>query len=275
MLSAGMGLQADVLRARLETEQWNRRLVTNQADIDRKRAALAYAIGRADTSTLVDPVLPDSLPTLPDLAAGLSSESLEGTPEVHRARLQAQAAGADVRQAKLGVLPYIGVGAAYGFRQDLRTNGTDPHTGVPTQEVMKQDNMVTLEVTVPLPLFYRRNQHAQISEFQAMQRSADFGAERLKLAKAQELRELHALLQEKIGNYEITARSVLPQAENAWQASLLDYRGAKLPFMTLTEARMNVVMAEMDAIMLRADAWATIYRWRAALGQPLFETGKR
>ena len=269
MLSSGMGSQADVLRARLETEQWNQRLVSNQAMIDRKRAALAYAVGRNDVQSLIDPILPDDLPDLPDLPAALTVESLNETPEVQQALQQTRAANADVRRARLGYWPDLSVGLAYGIRGDLKTEGRDPHTGAPAEEVMDQDNMITMEVAIPLPLFYRGNQRAEVSERRAMQRGAEQDVARTRLAKIQELRELHALLQEKLANHRIAADTVLPQAEDTWRATILDYRAAKLPFMTLAEARMSVVMTEMDAIMLRAEAWATYYRWQAALGKPI------
>ena len=269
MLSSGMGSQADVLRARLETEQWNQRLVSNQATIDRKRAALAYAVGRKDVLSLPDPNLPDSLPLLPELAGVLTDASLNETPEVQQALLQSKAADAEVRRARLGYWPDLNVGLTYGIRGDLKTEGRDPHTGAPTTEIMNQDNMLSMEVSVPLPLFYRGNQRAEVSELRAMRRSTEQNAARARLAKAQELRELHALLLEKSTNYQIAANTVLPQAEETWRATLLDYRAAKLPFMTLAEARMSVVMTEMAAIMLRAEAWAAYYRWQAALGKPI------
>ena len=271
MGSSGLGSQSDVLRARLETEQWNQRLVSNQSDIDRKHATLAYAIGRSDASVLSDPVLSDSLPALPDLTEALNAEVLNGTPEVQSAMQQTRAANAEVHRAKLEYWPDFSLGLAYGIRQDLKTTGIDPHTGAPAEEVMNQDNMVTVEVSVPLPLFYRGNQRARVSETSAMQRGAEDLTERARLLKARELRDLHAIMQEKIENYTIVSSRVLPQAEETWNVTMLDYRAAKLPFMSLSEARINIVTAEIDAIMLRADAWAAYYRWQAALGQLIFE----
>lgn len=273
-LSTGTGSQSDVLRARLESEEWNQKLVSNQADIDRKRADLTYAVGHGDVTALHDPILPDGLPPLPPLEAFLSPDSLDKTPEIQQAYFQLKTADATVRQAKLDYWPDLSIALTYGIRQDLRTN-MDSHAGAAAPRTINQDNMLSMDVAAPLPLFARGNQNARLSETRALRRSAEDEVLRARLAKAQELRTLYALLREKVTNHRIVADAVLPRASDVWQSTQLEYTTGKLPFTGLSEARLSILKAEIDEIVLRADAWATYFRWRAALGQPLFENQER
>jgi outer membrane protein TolC len=272
MTASGMGSQADLLRARLELEQWNVRLISNQADIDRKRAALAYALGRRDETTLGNPVLPDSLPPTLDLDSALQPSSIDSTPSIRRAHRELEAAAADTRRARLEYWPDVDVMASYGFRGYLRTAMADDATGETGLRRMKQDGMVSIELSAPLPLFYHGNQRARIGEMTAMQsgKEADLAKERLD--KERQLRELYARWKETADCCRIAQGKVLPQAEAAWQATLIEYRAGRTSFMALSEARMSVVMAEMELLMHRADAWASYRQWLSALGEPWFET---
>ena len=267
MVSTGLGTHSEVLRARLEFETWNVRITNNQADITRKRAALAYALGREDPATIADPILPDSLPPEIALEAALQSDSLLATPSLKRLSFEAQATHADVRRARLDYWPNVTLGLTYGLRGYLRSMSTDQMTGITTVSKIKQDPMISLELSAPLPLFYKGNQQAKVSELSAMQHSREAELAKVRLAKQQELRDLAAKGQQDRDNFRTAQENIVPQAEDAWQAMLIDYRAAKVPFASLAEARMKVVMAQMDAIMYKADGWAVYRQWQAALGK--------
>jgi cobalt-zinc-cadmium efflux system outer membrane protein len=264
-IASSTGSQSDLLRARIELEQWNAKLVSNAASIETKRANLAYAVGRSDASSLRDPALPDSLPTEPIPALGFAPTAIDSTPEVRKAKYDSIAAESEVHRAKLDYWPNVTVGLTYGIRGYLRTMGTDPMTGESIAGRAKQDNMISVELTAPLPVFYRNNQQARVSELEAMTRSRSDDYNRAVLAKEQELRTIYAQWKERADRFRIN-QSVLLKTEDAWQATLNDYLSGVSPFMNLSEARMNVVMAQMESIMLRADSWGLFWRWHAALG---------
>ncbi|MBK6766483.1 MAG: TolC family protein [bacterium] len=265
LLSTGKGSQAEVLRAGLEQEEWNLKLLANASETDQKRAALAYAIGRTEVSTLTDPVLPSSLPPMIDLDAGLALAENALTPQVKIALAQSQAAEFELRRAKLEYWPDIKLELAYGIRGALNGTGADPHTGEPISQSLKQDNMVTFEVSAPVPLFSRGNQQAKINEARAMNRSRQSEQIESVLNLQQELRFVHAEFTETINQSEVNSR-VLQQGEAAWRSALVDYQAGIYPYMGLSEARMILVMAQIESVMYRAKAWATYQQWQSLLG---------
>ena len=181
-VSAGLGSQADILKSQAEVERWHVELINKQADVDRKRAALAYAIGRADASTIADPELPDSLPPRINLNAALSEDSMNATPELKRLRLQSDASGADVTRAKLDYWPNPTLGIMYGLREYLRTTSTSEMTGITTTTRLPQDPMISIELSAPVPLFYGRNQRARIEELSAVRGESEAHTAQARLA---------------------------------------------------------------------------------------------
>jgi outer membrane protein, heavy metal efflux system len=273
-LAAGMGTQSEVLRSRVEEENWNVKLANNLADIERKRAALAYAVGRTGPTILTDPVLPDSLP--PDIItdAVLDSVTLAATPSMKRAALDAAAARADVNQARLDYYPDVEVMASVGIRGYLRVSGQNPHTGEPFSGRVPQDKMVSLEVSAPLPLYFRGNQSAKVDELRAMQHGRELDLARARLEKQQELLELAARWKQSVDCCRIEQGKVVPQVRDTWRAMLNDYRSGKASFASLADAQMKLVMAEMDVIMHKADGWIAYRQWQAALGESDFISGE-
>jgi outer membrane protein, heavy metal efflux system len=266
MVSSGTGSQSDIMRSRLELEQWQIKLISNQADIDRKRADLAYAVGRTDASTLTDPLLRDSLPPALDLDSGLQSISVTGAPDVQRAQFDLNAAAAEHRRARLDYWPDVTVGVTYGIRGYLRTSGVDPMTGLPSATRMRQDNMWSFELSAPVPLFYGNNQRSRVRESAAMQSARESDLAKARLAMEQELRAVYAQWKEAVDAGQVSQTQLVPQAENTWRVSLSEYRAGKINLMSLAQSRMAVVMADMESIMRRADAWSAYQRWFAALG---------
>ncbi len=272
LLNTGLGSQADVLRAQLESEQWKVKLLANEADIVRKRAALARAIGRHADEPLIDPLLPDSLPPIPDFVPSQIADSAKDTPRVRKAQLDVESARADVKRAKLDYWPDVELMASYGLRGYLRSSGgTDPMTGaiIPPGRI-KRDPMISLELGIPIPLFYRGNQQARVRELSAMQRAREAEAASARLMKEEELQDLYAQWKKNAASSRLEVSTVLPRAEETWRSTLNEYRGGKATLVALSEARMAVIMAEVELLMHRADAWAAHYRWLAAMGQPLF-----
>jgi outer membrane protein TolC len=268
-VASGLGSQSDILQARLDLEEWNVKLVNNQSDIKKAQAALAYAVGQTDLMRLQAPNLSDTLPPLLFLDEALVPEVIDNSPSVRKLNLESSAAQAAWRRSKLGYWPDITVMLNYGLRGELRTGGYYDETmavAVPMAR-MKQDDMVSIGLSAPLPLFYRGNQRALVRENAAMVRSRSAELDKARLAKAEELRRLHALWQEEADCCRLGLAKIIPLTEDLWQTSLADYQAGKIPFTMLTEARMKVVMAEMDQIMHRADAWIVYHQFYLAQGK--------
>jgi cobalt-zinc-cadmium efflux system outer membrane protein len=266
-VSSGIGSQADVLRAQSEVERWSVELTNNQANVEQKRAALAYAVGRSDAARIADPQLPDSLPPEIDLDAALNVDSLDHTPEVARVRLQDDATRADVRRAKLDYWPNPTLGLKYGLREYLRKTNTSEMTGITTTSHMPQDAMISIELSAPLPLFYKGNQRAQIEELSALQSERQAEVAKARLDKQQELRDLAAQRKAAVDGYRIEQERLVPQVLDTWRALLIDYREGKVPFTSLSEGQISVVKAQMDVIMHMAQGWTVYREWQTARGE--------
>jgi len=270
MYSSGMGSQVDVIGAQIEAKEWDTRLISNQAEIERKRADLAYAIGRSTPDGLIDPVMPAGAPSPPP---SVDSTIADNVPAVRSSELEAQAARWEVRRAELDYWPDVNVMLGYGLRGYVRQMVLDEATGQMKSVRSDMDNMISIELSGSLPIFYRGNQQARIHEMSAMQRSKEEQAQNVRLEKIHLLRDLHAQWTDRLGRLDVISQSVLPDAELAWNAALADYRGGRIPFMTLSQARMRLVMSQMDEAMLRAEAWALQGQWNAILENTAAEIG--
>ncbi|MCX6640960.1 MAG: TolC family protein [bacterium] len=263
MVGSGMGAQSDLYKARLDEEQWKLKLSTNQDEIEQKRSTLAYALGRSDAQAIADVILPNQPPPLPDPLT-----SFDDSPGLRSSQLLVQAAQSSLERARLDYYPDVNVMLAYGLRGDLKVGSM----GNPMNEPLKQDNMISLELSFPIPLFYRGNQAAKTQEMGAMLTQSQNVYQKIRLEKRRELDQIYAHWKSKLDNYHTTVERILPAADNLWNSTLNDYRAGKVTIMNLAQARMSLVMARMDAAMLLADTWALRGQWQAALGMPLVES---
>jgi len=264
MNASGMGRQSDVERANFEKENWRLKIIANRGEIERQRADLAYAIGGAiDTSRR--PTLPLDLPSLPKIDSVFALGALERAPVVLAAMARAKGSASSVKRAEREWYPDIDVSLTYGIKPYLRVTGYDA-TGMLMTEKMDMDNMISLELSAPVPLFGKGNQKAQIAEASAMNSQARADASRVKLELEKRLRKLHASWKEQNDCCAFVKDNLIGQADALYQAVQIDYRAGKAPYMELSRARMNLIMAYMELITSRAEAWGYKAEWDAELG---------
>jgi outer membrane protein TolC len=267
MVASGMAAQSDVHRAELERDNWQLKLIANRNDIERGRAALAYAVGsQIDKAEIWRFRLPPDF-TVEDQV--ITPPNIDASPSVRSAAARFEAADAELARARREWYPDADVMLKYGLKPDLKVaGGTDPMTGSPLPPgTVNQNNMISLGVTVSLPLFSRGNQKAQIAEMQAMRSAAAANLANERLAKMKGLQAIQAAYTGQLERDFYIRRSLIPRAEALFNSALADYQAGKTPFMELTQARMSLVMAKMELTMARAEAWSLCARWRAALGQ--------
>jgi len=270
MVASGMGAQSDVHRARLESENWRLKIIASRAEIARAKAALAYAVGIGiEDADLFQIHLPADLPPLPVFDSLPVPEILDRSPSVRLAASRLQVAESDLARAHREWYPDADLMLKYGLKPDLKVaGGTDPMTGSPLPPgSVNQNNMISLGVTFPVPLFSRGNQKAQIAERQSMRSAAAADLANARLVKIKELQEIRASLKEQNGRCAFINGSLIGRTEALFNSALTDYQAGKTPFMELAQARMSLVMVKMELTMSRAEAWSLNARWRAALGQ--------
>ncbi len=268
MAGSGMSAQSDVERARLEQQNWRLKIIASRGEIGRKTARLAYLTGLGTDSVAgFNLHLPSDVPPIPNLDSLLTSGGINRAPVILAADSRVNAAESDLARARREWYPDVDVMLAYGIKPYLRNNGVDPMTGLPSTGKTYPDNMISLGITVPIPLFHKGNQEARIAEILAMrnQRADELANAKLKLKER--LETLQASWEEHNACCSLVRQQQIERTEGLYRATLIDYRAGKAPFMALSQAQMSLVMAKMNFVMSRADAWRVSAEWNAALGR--------
>jgi outer membrane protein TolC len=228
----GAGSQQDLLRARLELDALDERLLRNAEAVDVARAELARWIG--DAAVAAEPVAPPAGSALAP-GAGLGVEA-----DVARERLRAHPAlavrAARIEEAEAGVglaeadyRPDWGVEVGYGIRDDLTPAGDPP-------------DFLSATVSVELPLFTARRQDRRLAAAQADREAAR--AERVDALRELE-RDRAALVargERLLDRRALQAETIAPRTARTARAALQAYRADAGDFPEV----MRAVLAELD-----------------------------
>jgi len=236
MYATGAAPQADVLRAQIAVTRLDREVAEMQRDRYAAAAALNGLLGRPGQYAVV---LPETdahqhgimMHTL-DMPEPPALESLIATADAHNPDLLAtgarmaggRSAEASVRRA---LIPELGVGVAYGQRAGL-------------------DDMVSLMVSVNVPIFGTSRQARQRDEAQAMVVAAadELTAVRVSVHAALATARQQAMTARHL--VRLYSGTLVPQAQAAYQAALAAYRVGRVDFATLLDAQTALLEYEHD-----------------------------
>lgn len=248
----GTGGQADVLKAQVERT----RLGDELLDLERRREAavaeLNALLDRPSRTAVSAPAFPEDVERaaipppgsevrftaiargeaadaggpIPDLA------TLQRVAEQSNPRLRAQAARVEARRAAarlahLAAFPDLDLILGYGQRSG-------------------RDDMASIMVSVPLPIFKGRKQDAFAQAADA--EVAALGAERAALANEvrADVARLHAALLRTRDRVALVRDGVLPQARASLESALAGYRVASVDFLTLVDSQATLFRHELD-----------------------------
>lgn len=266
MLAAGMAPQSDVERAKLELENWKLEIIANQGELKRRQAGLAALVGGERDSTAFDSLrLTPDLPVLPDFDSTVASGALERAPTLLAALARRESARSDLARISGEWAPDFDLMVQYGLKPYLRVPMTDASGNVMVER-MRMDNMISLELSFPVPLFAGGNQEAAIAEFHAMENRSISEAETERLDLERRLRQIFASWEEENNCCAFVQQSLIGRAKELYSATLIDYQAGKTSYMQLSQARMSLLMAQMELSMSRAKAWGFRAEWMAELG---------
>lgn len=247
----GTGGQPDVLKAQVERT----RLGDELLDLERRRATavaeLNALLDRPSPTAVPSPSLPADVERaavpppgsevrftaiavgevepagpIPDLAT-LQRAAEVSNPRLHALAARVEAGRAAARLAELAALPDFDLMVGYGQRSG-------------------REDMASVSVSVPLPLFKGRKQDAL-----AEAANADVAAlEAERLALANEVRadvaRLHAALLRTRDRVALTRDGVLPQARASLESAIAGYRVASVDFLTLVDNQATLFRHELD-----------------------------
>ncbi len=236
MYSTGAATQSDALRAQVAMTRLEREVAEMQLERYAAAAALNALLGRPGQAQIVltaasaheHGVIMHTLdmpepPPLDSLIAAADAHS----PAILGAEAQVAGGRTNALAVRRALIPDLGVGVAYGQRAGL-------------------GDMVSLMLSVNVPIFARSRQLRQRDEAAAMVDVADRERESVRvqvhaaLATAREqamtARRLVALF----------AQTLVPQAEAAYEAALAAYRVGRVDFATLLDAQTALLEYEHD-----------------------------
>ncbi len=246
----GKGMQQNVLRAQVARSRLFDRLLRLQKEAEISQARINSLLGRATDMTLVDIPEPNETSYAPTLAS-LQQQARENRPMFKAFDALIGQNEQKTRLAELDYRPDFNVWAGYRFRNDdLADGGTDFVSG-------------GISINLPFPVAKRK----------AAVREADAG---LRMAKQQRNEfsrqvdlELHSSLTEfqqaqKLGN--LYGNGIIPQAEQAYKATLAAYQVDKVDFLALHDSLMTLYQYRVDFARALSDVQRSLARLWAITG---------
>lgn len=234
--AVGIGLQQDVLLARLERDRIrdDRKRLQDEAARLESRLAELMAVDQAGFR------LPESMPELPEppgaeeLAAGIS-----GHPMIRARQAAVRKSESGIALAEKEFYPDFGVNLSYGHRRDRDDSGDT------------RPDFFTAMVTMDLPLFTGKRQEKRLAAAR-LDRTA---AQRQRRSKLLELRRLIAsswsalrLTRERVELFETT---ILPESRQTVEADISAYVSGSLGFLEVVRARLRTLQNELALWRLR------------------------
>lgn len=251
--SGGEVARADVIKARIQSQQQQRELQEAQLDMDRARLDLAVLLFKdfnQDFAVVDDLQTPEPLPTFPEV----ETAGKKNNPELRAAFTAYQAAQHSVTSAWGGLLPALSVDYFYGIDATHFATTTDGvrnlgYSAVATLQIpifswgsdrskLKQAELrrdqaqvelthAQRELLAHLREFYNEAETAR-SEMESLASSAEFAADSLRLTTMRYQAGESTVLEV------VDAQNTLTQARNAYDDGQARYRVAVANLQTLT-----------------------------------------
>lgn len=226
---AGKVTLQDVLRAEIERE----RLLTELQNIEDSQAAVQAGFKAA---LGLDPRIKISLPAkFTNSSGGLSQENLlaqafEQNPSLKQMQAEIRKAEAELRLAKLGIVPDI----SFGLDVDIKQS---PFVFNP-------------ELSVTLPI-WREKIAAQINAARAESSAAQAQLSREQIDLAVEFAAMIYMYAESKRNLSLYAEKLIPRAEQSVEIARAGYIGGKSSFVDFLEAERSLIEFERSKIEAR------------------------
>lgn len=235
--AAGRHNQQDVVRAELELETLDDRMVDIRRQQDVSRAELEKWIGGAAAGRLVSGV-----PQLANVRARPALESgLREHPALAVEQALVDAAQHGVALAREAYKPGFSVGVAYGLRDGTDASGAE------------RPDFATATLSMDLPLFRAKRQDQRLAASQRRHAAAALNRDEQYL----QLRRMLAVsvserdrIQQRLHLYR---DKIIPQAARSTEASLAAYQNDRTDFTALLRARVTELEVRLRALRLRAD----------------------
>lgn len=262
--AVGRARQQDLIRAQLELTRLDDRLTLLRQRQDTAWQRLVEFIGAGVTAPLAS-ALPNLAPHVRPVAGGeLDAKSLFAEMRQHPAvlanerRIDSVATGVDLARQKYR--PGWSLSAQYGYRADDRSGNA-------------RDDLVSLGVTLDLPLFRANRQDKEVSAALARESAARADRDLLVRQLVAELTSARAELLRLNERRTLYSERLLPQMSQQAAASLSAYNNADGDFAEAVRARIAELDTKIDALALDIARQQTLARINYLLARAPTATG--
>ncbi len=245
----GQAVQADVLRANLETTGLQERLSTLRAE-RRREAARFNALQLLPPDSSVESVaLPSDEPRV-DPSAEVLRIAMEESPALGEASAGLRRAEGEAKLAKLERRPDFKALAYYARRQSFEDLGG-------------------ASLSFNLPFLQPKRLSERAAEAEANLSGARAGLEAARNRIRQEVEQAYADLERNTSQIRLYRDSILPQADTNYAAATEAYAVGRIDFLTYVRAALDRDAYEGELAMRRAGAWRALADLQSASGLPL------
>jgi len=243
----GRGSESDVLKAEAEVVRMRQESLRIEAQRAEQQNTLERLLGRAESGSAIEADAATLLP-MPADAETLLRDASERRPQLRALDALAEKGERQVELARREYFPDFELRLGYGQR-DRALDGTP------------RDDMITMTISVNLPIWRKSRLAPRVAEAQALQVQA------IEIARAQRIETRTALQQQLV--IEQTTRdsamlyrsTLLPQLRATTESALHGYQLGRVDFLTVLDAQMReyaTALNEAEAIAAHNRAIAEI-----------------
>ncbi len=220
--AVGQGAQQDVLQAQVAHSRLRTELQEREQAARSGRRALNGAVGRPPDDELPPTQAPNRSPRAVDRVK-LARTVLSESPFLDLARSQVDLQAQGVREAKYDRAPDLLIGVDYRFR------------GVVPGDLTQGADMFSVTFGLSLPIWARGKQKARIRESRYRLMEARALEDSVVLEITTRLERLIDVVERLNAEIELYQRELLPEADQALDASIADYQSARVGFVSVLQ----------------------------------------
>ncbi len=253
--ATGKGSQQNIFQAQVELSKlYNEQIIlkTKHRGLEDRINSLLNRQNYQPVVFVDNPEEPGIRLSLPDL----KSAALAHNPELKIREFDILLSNTRTQMAEKDYWPDFDVMAAYGQRDESRSG---------------QDwvDFFSTTVSISLPVWKNSKQDKKLAAAAAMQHSTEQAYENMVNNISHQLDALATEIINLQDNYTLYKQSLLPQAEEWARAALDAYEVGEVEFDTMINARMRLLMFELQAERHRIDIFKKRAELEVLIGQPL------
>ncbi|MFA5625869.1 MAG: TolC family protein [Thiohalomonadaceae bacterium] len=259
---AGVGALTDKLQAAVALSDAKLKRVTAEGEMKIALGSLATAIGLSPDTSLLVPERDIALPILPEQSvADLIGDARSHHPALLAARAEVQAAEARVRATRAEGSPNL---VLFGEASDRRQDKYVPISGYPSTGARLRDNVVGVQVNIPLFEGFGRSYKVRTANSQAAVQAAELV--RLEQQVSLEVWKSYQLLNTQHEHIK-AATTLLDSARRSFEVAQGSFRAGVGNILELLSAQSAVASAEQRRIEAHAGLLAARLKLAASIGR--------